>query len=105
MLPPSSLTVPDVQISRVRFFMEELCSRRCSEIVRRYQRKRSVTLFVWSARPVLNAASQAAILLGRGPIQFLKNNPIQSSFWVLHDPRQGEMGFALQLSSFPEQPP
>jgi hypothetical protein len=31
MLPPSSLTVPDVQISRVRFFMEELCSRRCSD--------------------------------------------------------------------------
>ena len=31
MLPPSSLTVPDVQVSRVRFFMEELCSRRCSD--------------------------------------------------------------------------
>ena len=26
MLPSSSLTVPDMQISRVRFFMEELCS-------------------------------------------------------------------------------
>ena len=31
MLPPSSLTVPDMQVSRVRFFMEELCSRRCSD--------------------------------------------------------------------------
>src|SRR5271166_2143490 len=31
MLPPSSLTVPDVQVSRVRFFMEEPCSRRCSD--------------------------------------------------------------------------
>ena len=31
MLPPSSLAVPDVQVSRVRFFMEELCSRRCSD--------------------------------------------------------------------------
>ena len=30
MLPSSSLTDPDVQISRVRFFMEEFCSRRCS---------------------------------------------------------------------------
>src|SRR5450759_1501782 len=31
MLPPTSLTVPDVQFSRFRFFMEELCSRRCSD--------------------------------------------------------------------------
>jgi hypothetical protein len=31
MLPSSSLTVPDVQISCFRFFMEELCSRRCSD--------------------------------------------------------------------------
>ena len=31
MSPSSSLTVPDVQISRFRFFMEELCSRRCSD--------------------------------------------------------------------------
>src|SRR6266436_6159879 len=31
MLPSSSLTDPDVQDSRVRFFMEELCSRRCSD--------------------------------------------------------------------------
>jgi hypothetical protein len=31
MLPSSSLTVPDVQISRFRFFMEEFCSRRCSD--------------------------------------------------------------------------
>ena len=30
-LPASSLTVPDVQISRFRFFMEELRSRRCSD--------------------------------------------------------------------------
>jgi hypothetical protein len=30
-LPSSSLTVPDVQISRFRFFMEELCSRGCSD--------------------------------------------------------------------------
>ena len=29
MLPSSSLTVPDVQLSRFRFFMEELCSNRC----------------------------------------------------------------------------
>ena len=31
MLPSSSLTVPDVQVSRFRFFMEEFCSRRCSD--------------------------------------------------------------------------
>jgi hypothetical protein len=31
MLPSSSLTVPDVQVSRFRFFMEELRSRRCSD--------------------------------------------------------------------------
>src|SRR5271169_6773645 len=31
MLPSSSLTVPDVQISRFRFFMEELGSRKCSD--------------------------------------------------------------------------
>src|SRR5450759_3645982 len=31
MLLSSSLTVPDVQFSRFRFFMEELCSRRCSD--------------------------------------------------------------------------
>src|ERR1017187_6978118 len=30
-LPSSSLTVPDVQISRFRFFMEGLCSRGCSD--------------------------------------------------------------------------
>src|ERR1700692_2678774 len=30
-LTSSSLTVPDVQISRFRFFMEELCSRGCSD--------------------------------------------------------------------------
>src|SRR5580704_12709472 len=31
MLPSSSLTVPDVQLSRFRFFMEEFRSRRCSD--------------------------------------------------------------------------
>jgi transposase len=31
-VPKDHLTVPDVQISRVRFFMEELCSRRCSDV-------------------------------------------------------------------------
>ena len=31
MLPSSSLTDPDVQISRFRFFMEELRSRQCSD--------------------------------------------------------------------------
>ena len=31
MLPSSSLTDPDVQDSRVRFFMEEFRSRRCSD--------------------------------------------------------------------------
>jgi hypothetical protein len=30
-LPSSSLTVPDVQISRFRFFMEELCPRGCND--------------------------------------------------------------------------
>ena len=29
--PPSSLTDPDVQISRFRFFMEEFRSRRCTD--------------------------------------------------------------------------
>jgi hypothetical protein len=31
MLPSSSLTVPDVQLSRFRLFMEEFRSRRCSD--------------------------------------------------------------------------
>src|SRR5579864_2808829 len=31
MLPSSSLTDPDVQVSRFRFFMEEFRSRRCSD--------------------------------------------------------------------------
>jgi hypothetical protein len=43
----------------------------------------------------------AAISRGRrkqGPIQFLENNPTQSSFWVRSmAPRQGEIGFAFQL--------
>src|SRR6516165_4413503 len=30
-LPSSSLTDPDVQVSRVRFFIEEFCSHRCSD--------------------------------------------------------------------------